>query len=221
MANLSLLSLHLLAPGVKDSAMNSVVIMKFCLLCSDLPTCQTVQLTGGGQAAPPPSFFLVLSMEASADPLVDEYVHSRMLIKVRGVGALAGAMDADTSVLSETLRAYQKAAVDSSLGEGGRGDEFGRAAFSNPPGEDLDEETFYIGKVSPILLRRIGGVVADANGDVLDKVGGEILPGLHAVGEIAADRAADHSSPLHKVIQGWMVGVRIPVSYGNGTVPVP
>ena len=170
---------------------------------------------------PPPSFFLVLSMEASADPLVDEYVHSRMLIKVRGVGALAGAMDADTSVLSETLRAYQKAAVDSSLGEGGRGDEFGRAAFSNPPGEDLDEETFYIGKVSPILLRRIGGVVADANGDVLDKVGGEILPGLHAVGEIAADRAADHSSPLHKVIQGWMVGVRIPVSYGNGTVPVP
>lgn len=126
-----------------------------------------------------PTFSLVLSSSAAADGKkhVDLYSHKRLLTRLEGVEALAEWMGQSKSTIMATLRKYQQ---DAAKGE----DEFGKTTFRGVPDEDLKNEVFYAGTVTPVLHYCMGGITIDAEGSVLN-ADGEIIPGLHAAGEVS------------------------------------
>jgi len=156
-----------------------------------------------------PEFFLVLSTAAVQDGRrhVDLYSHKGLLTKVRGLDALAKHMKVLKATLATTLKSYQNSARNGK-------DEFGKTAFRGLPGANLEEETFYVGIVNPVLHYCMGGIKIDPRGNVL-KEDGSAIPGLHAAGEVTGGVHGNNrlggNSLLECTVFGTIVGQKVPV----------
>lgn len=157
-----------------------------------------------------PTFFLVLSSSAADDGRkhVDHYVHKRIMTKLTGVAELAQWMGIPKQILSTTLSRYIR---DAKRGR----DEFGKDFFPGLPKDNLDKEVFYAGIVTPVLHYCMGGVTIDTQGNVLDETG-NVIPGLHAVGEVTGGVHGNNrlggNSLLECTVFGTIVGRKIPVA---------
>eukprot|EP00521_Asterionellopsis_glacialis_P008400 CAMPEP_0195285398 /NCGR_PEP_ID=MMETSP0707-20130614/3242_1 /TAXON_ID=33640 /ORGANISM="Asterionellopsis glacialis, Strain CCMP134" /LENGTH=1388 /DNA_ID=CAMNT_0040344885 /DNA_START=294 /DNA_END=4460 /DNA_ORIENTATION=+ len=156
-----------------------------------------------------PTFSLVLSSAAAQDGKkhVDLYTHKGLLQKFEGIAALAEWMGQDVDTLRSTFIQYQ---LDAKQGT----DEWGKSVFRGVAAEDLDNEVFYGGTIVPVLHYCMGGVTIDTEGNVL-KADGQVIPGLHAAGEVAGgvhgnNRLAGNSL-LECTVYGTIVGKKIPV----------
>jgi flavocytochrome c len=159
-----------------------------------------------------PTFHLVLSSSAAADGKrhVDLYSHKGLLNRVEGLDALAEHMGVKNSTLKSTIRNYQKAALK---GE----DEFGKTSFRGVPMDDLSQEVFYVGVITPVLHYCMGGIKIDKEGTVL-KEDGTAIPGLLAAGEVTGgvhgiNRLAGNSL-LECTVFGTIVGQKVPIKEG-------
>jgi flavocytochrome c len=160
-----------------------------------------------------PTFSLILSSAAALDGKkhVDLYTHKRLLKRLEGVNALAEWMGLPRFTVVNMLEDYRAAAARGS-------DEFGKQAFNGVPGKDFDQETFYAGKVTPVLHYCMGGIVIDKEGNVLN-TDGEIVPGLHAAGEVTGGvhgvNRLGGNSLLECTVYGTIVGRKLPIGSGS------
>jgi len=155
------------------------------------------------------SFSLILSSSAALDGKkhVDHYMHKGLLVKLQGIRELSQWMGVDDSVLLETMRQYQ---TDANVGL----DEWGKTSFRGVFAEDLENETFYAGSVTPVLHYCMGGITIDTQGHVMDS-NGTIIPGLYAAGEVSGGVHGNNrlggNSLLECTVFGSMIGQTIPI----------
>lgn len=156
-----------------------------------------------------PTFSLVLSSSAAANAKkhVDHYLNKGLLTKIEGVDALAKWMNLPVSTVKATLKEYQRNAKEGK-------DVWGKTTFSGVPKEDLANEVFYAGTVTPVLHYCMGGLTIDKNGNVLDE-NKQVIPGLHAAGEVSGGVHGDNrlggNSLLECTVYGTIVGKKIPI----------
>jgi flavocytochrome c len=158
-----------------------------------------------------PEFYLILSSSAAEDGRkhVDLYTHKGLLTKVTGgLDALAKKINISKSTLVSTLRSYQKAAKDGK-------DDFGKTSFRGVPSTDLDADTWYVGKVTPVLHYCMGGIKIDSQGNVLREEDDKSIQGLHAAGEVTGGVHGNNrlggNSLLECTVFGTIVGQKVPV----------
>eukprot|EP00814_Leptocylindrus_danicus_P018813 CAMPEP_0116024346 /NCGR_PEP_ID=MMETSP0321-20121206/12251_1 /TAXON_ID=163516 /ORGANISM="Leptocylindrus danicus var. danicus, Strain B650" /LENGTH=1140 /DNA_ID=CAMNT_0003496037 /DNA_START=68 /DNA_END=3490 /DNA_ORIENTATION=+ len=156
-----------------------------------------------------PTFSLILASSAAEDGKkhVDLYSHKGLLMKLEGVDALASWMNVDASTIQSTLIQYKN---DDSNGI----DKWGKTSYRGVPTENLNNETFYAGTVTPVLHYCMGGITIDTEGNVLDEKL-NVIPGLHAAGEVTGGVHGDNrlggNSLLECTVYGTLVGEKIPV----------
>jgi predicted heme/steroid binding protein len=156
-----------------------------------------------------PTFSLVLSSSAALEAKrhVDLYKSKGLMNRLEGITQLAYWMGVDTMTLQSTLDQYQQ---DAKHGQ----DEWGKATFQGIPIKDLEKEVFYVGSVQPVLHYCMGGITIDTKGSVLDE-NGEIIQGLHAVGEVTGGVHGDNrlggNSLLECTVFGTIIGKKLPV----------
>jgi len=180
---------------------------------------ETFRRTGNWtRDAPVPTFSLVLSSSAAADGKkhVDLYTHKGLLTRLEGVDALAKWMGISKYTVISTLRQYQQDAAKGS-------DSFGKTTFRGVPAQDLKNEIFYAGTVTPVLHYCMGGITIDVEGSVLN-ANGEIIPGLHAAGEVSGgvhgvNRLAGNSL-LECTVYGTIVGQKLPIQTAQPVAPL-
>jgi flavocytochrome c len=168
--------------------------------------------------SPIPTFSLVLSSAAASGGTkkhVDLYTRKGLMNTLHGVSELAKWMNVSKSILVSSLNAYQK---DASKGN----DEFGKNHFPNVFAQNLEEEIFHAGTVTPVLHYCMGGLTIDTNGNVLSSETGQVIPGLHAAGEVTGgvhgvNRLAGNSL-LECTVYGTIVGQKIPIQQHNNDV---
>lgn len=156
-----------------------------------------------------PTFYLVLSSSAAADGKkhVDLYSHKGLLTKVEGIDALSEHMKMKTETLTKTIREYQRSAMEGV-------DEFGKTSFRGVPAEDLINESFYVGTVTPVLHYCMGGIKINPECSVI-REDGTVIEGLHAAGEVTggvhgANRLGGNSL-LECTVFGTVVGQKVPI----------
>ncbi|KAL7457241.1 hypothetical protein ACHAWC_008781 [Mediolabrus comicus] len=160
-----------------------------------------------------PTFSLVLSSSAAvgAQKHVDHYLNKGLLTRIEGVDALASWMKLPVSAIKASLTEYQR---DAKKGR----DAWGKVTFNGVPQKDLSSEVFYAGTVTPVLHYCMGGLTIDKDGNVLDE-NKEIIPGLHAVGEVSGGVHGDNrlggNSLLECTVYGTIVGKKIPIKPRN------
>jgi flavocytochrome c len=158
---------------------------------------------------PPPHFALILGSEAAeaAEKHIRFYVLKGLLKKVQGVHALAAWLNVPTDKLIETFSQYRK---DAATGQ----DAFGKTSFRGLPSINLETETFYSGKVTPVLHYCMGGLAIDTHGRVLKK-NGAVIPGLYAAGEVSGGVHGENrlggNSLLECTVFGRIVGQNVPL----------
>jgi flavocytochrome c len=157
-----------------------------------------------------PNFSLILSSSAAEDGKkhVDHYTHKGLMTKVDGIRGLAITTGLTESALIKTLRKYQDDAAKGT-------DDFGKSSFRGVPKKDLENETFYVGRVTPVLHYCMGGITIDVNGTVLREDGEPIL-GLYAAGEVTGGvhgvNRLGGNSLLECTVYGTIVGQKIPIT---------
>eukprot|EP00591_Stephanopyxis_turris_P004924 CAMPEP_0195510808 /NCGR_PEP_ID=MMETSP0794_2-20130614/3344_1 /TAXON_ID=515487 /ORGANISM="Stephanopyxis turris, Strain CCMP 815" /LENGTH=1256 /DNA_ID=CAMNT_0040638299 /DNA_START=317 /DNA_END=4087 /DNA_ORIENTATION=+ len=160
-----------------------------------------------------PVFPLVLSSAAALDGKkhVDLYSHKGLMTKLEGIQALADWMGNDVDAVKATFVQYQE---DAEKGV----DEWGKTSFRGVPGKDLDAETFYVGKITPVLHYCMGGLTIDTEGNVLDE-NKNTIEGLHAAGEVSGGVHGHNrlggNSLLECTVFGTIVGKKIPIRDRN------
>jgi predicted heme/steroid binding protein len=160
-----------------------------------------------------PTFSLVLSSSAAvgAQKHVDHYLNKGLLTRIEGVVALASWMILPVSAIKASLTEYQR---DAKKGR----DAWGKVTFNGVPQKDLSSEVFYAGTVTPVLHYCMGGLTIDRDGNVLDE-NKEIIPGLHAAGEVSGGVHGDNrlggNSLLECTVYGTIVGKKIPIKPRN------
>ena len=163
-----------------------------------------------------PIFSLILSSSAAEDGKkhVDLYTHKGLLTKINGIDSLAQWMKIDVNVLRNTMKTYQ-------LNAKMNVDEWGKNSFRGVPSENLDNEIFYAGSVTPVLHYCMGGITIDTKGNVLNEKK-EIIPGLHAAGEVTGGVHGDNrlggNSLLECTVYGTIIGQKIPIQKNEGIV---
>eukprot|EP00531_Pseudo-nitzschia_arenysensis_P017151 CAMPEP_0116122814 /NCGR_PEP_ID=MMETSP0329-20121206/4414_1 /TAXON_ID=697910 /ORGANISM="Pseudo-nitzschia arenysensis, Strain B593" /LENGTH=1127 /DNA_ID=CAMNT_0003616685 /DNA_START=306 /DNA_END=3689 /DNA_ORIENTATION=- len=156
-----------------------------------------------------PTFNLVLSSSAALDGKkhVDLYSHKGLLTKVEGIDALAKHMNIGVKKVTKTIREYQSAAKKGS-------DEFGKTSFRGVPADDLVDETFYVGTVTPVLHYCMGGIKINPEGSVI-REDGTTIEGLHAAGEVTGGvhgvNRLGGNSLLECTVFGTVVGQKVPI----------
>ena len=156
-----------------------------------------------------PTFSLVLSSSAAegAKKHVDHYMNKGLLTKLEGLDELAKWMNVPVSTVKTTLEEYQRNAKSGK-------DEWGKTSFSGILGDNLSEEVFYAGTVTPVLHYCMGGLTIDKNGSVLDE-DENVIPGLHAAGEVSGGVHGDNrlggNSLLECTVFGTVVGKKIDI----------
>jgi len=160
-----------------------------------------------------PTFSLVLSASAAegAKKHVDHYLNKGLLKKIEGLEDLAKWMNLPLSKVKETVEQYQRDAKD------GR-DQWGKTSFSGVPIDNLMDETFFAGTVTPVLHYCMGGLTINKEGNVLDE-NQQVISGLHAAGEVSGGVHGDNrlggNSLLECTVFGTIVGKRIPIRPRN------
>ena len=156
-----------------------------------------------------PTFSLGLSSSVALDGKkhVDLYTHKGLMKRLEGVQELAEWMGQDVETVRSTLVQYQRDAAKGS-------DEWGKTSFRGVPADDLEMEVFYAGKVTPVLHYCMGGITIDTEGSVVDE-NGEIIPGLHAAGEVTGGVHGNNrlggNSLLECTVFGTIVGKKLPI----------
>jgi len=156
-----------------------------------------------------PTFSLVLSSSAAEDGKkhVDLYSHKGLLKKLSGVQELADWMGQDVETVRSTLRSYQEDAKSGT-------DVWGKTSFRGIPDEDLENETFFAGTVTPVLHYCMGGITIDTEGNVLSH-NRTTIAGLHAAGEVTGGVHGNNrlggNSLLECTVFGTRVGKQIPI----------
>lgn len=147
-------------------------------------------------------FSLLLSATAAStvQSHVDFYVFKKLLTRIEGVSGLAKHMDTDADVLRSTLDLYRDCAQNGN-------DPFGKTSFPNVPSSD--DDTFYVGTVTPVLHYCMGGIRIDGEGHVLSENGSKV-DGLYAAGEAAGGVHGSNrlggNSLLECVVFGRLIG---------------
>lgn len=160
-----------------------------------------------------PTFFLVLSSSAAADGKkhVDLYTHKGLLTKVNGLDGLSTQMKLDNETVKTTIQSYQAGAVNGT-------DIFGKSSFRGVPADNLDDEVFYVGIVTPVLHYCMGGIKIDTEGNVL-RDDGTTIEGLHAAGEVSGGVHGTNrlggNSLLECTVFGTIVGQKLPLKQGG------
>ena len=119
------------------------------------------------------------------------------------IEALAAAIQVDAAALTETLNAYAAAARGESADPFGRND-FGIAPFEAP---------YVASRVTPGVFHTQGGLAVDDDARVLTS-SGSTIPGLFAIGGVAAGVSGQHGAKgyssgnglLTAVGLGWLAG---------------
>lgn len=156
-----------------------------------------------------PTFYLILSSSAAADGKkhVDLYTHKGLMTQVQGIESLSNYTGLSEKKLRQTMRQYQSDAKQGA-------DKFGKTSFRGVPGTDLDKETFYVGRICPVLHYCMGGITIDKEGNVL-KESGDLIPGLHAAGEVTGGvhgvNRLGGNSLLECTVFGTIVGKKLPI----------
>jgi flavocytochrome c len=156
-----------------------------------------------------PTFHLVLSSSAATDGKkhVDLYIHKGLMTEVSGVSGLAKHTGIPKATLLRTIQRYQQ---DASHGT----DDFGKTSFRGVPAKDLESEVFYAGKITPVLHYCMGGITIDNEGNVLNE-NGDIIPGLHAAGEVTGGVHGENrlggNSLLECTVFGTIIGQKLPI----------
>ena len=159
--------------------------------------------------SPLESFYLVLSSSAAEDGKkhVDLYTHKGLMTRLDGVSALSQWMGLPQETVVATLKKYQN---DASRGL----DSFGKTSFRGVPQNDLENEVFYAGMVTPVLHYCMGGITIDTEGNVLDSEG-KAISGLHAAGEVTGGVHGGNrlggNSLLECTVYGTIVGQKLPI----------
>jgi len=160
-----------------------------------------------------PTFSLVLSASAAegAQKHVDHYLNKGLLTRIEGLDALANWMKLPVATVKTSLLEYQR---DAKKGK----DAWGKVTFNGVPQKDLSSEVFYAGTVTPVLHYCMGGLTIDQDGNVLNE-SKEIIPGLHAAGEVSGGVHGDNrlggNSLLECTVFGTIVGKKIPIKPRN------
>ena len=160
-----------------------------------------------------PTFSLVLSASAAeeAQKHVDHYLNKGLLTRIEGLDALANWMKLPVATVKASLLEYQR---DAKKGK----DAWGKVTFNGVPQKDLSSEVFYAGTVTPVLHYCMGGLTIDKDGNVLNE-NNEIIPGLHAAGEVSGGVHGDNrlggNSLLECTVFGTIVGKKIPIKPRN------
>jgi predicted heme/steroid binding protein len=158
----------------------------------------------------PPYFALILASKAAeeASKHVRFYVVKGLLTELQGVHALATWLNVPTDKLVQTFAQYQR---DATTGQ----DAFGKTSFRGLPSINLETETFYAGKVTPVLHYCMGGLAIDTHGRVL-KNNGAAIPGLYAAGEVSGGVHGQNrlggNSLLECTVFGRIVGQNVPLT---------
>jgi succinate dehydrogenase/fumarate reductase flavoprotein subunit len=122
---------------------------------------------------PIPTFHLVLA-SASAKERAGEhicfYMWKKLLQPCKGVSELAEKMGVPVMTLTKTLQDYGR---DMQKGS----DQWGKTVFPAVFSENLEEEDFLVGMVTPVLHYCMGGLTIDKEGSVIDAKNQQIIPG--------------------------------------------
>jgi flavocytochrome c len=161
---------------------------------------------------PIPTFHLVLdsaSAKERAGEHIGFYMWKKLLQPCKGVSELAEKMDVPVMTLTKTLQDYGRHAQKGS-------DQWGKTVFPTVFSENLEEEDFLVGMVTPVLHYCMGGLTIDKEGSVLDAENQQIIPGLHAAGEVVGgvhgnNRLAGNSL-LECLVFGRIIGNKIAIS---------
>jgi predicted heme/steroid binding protein len=96
-------------------------------------------------------------------------------------------------------------------------DSFGKSSFRGLPSDDLDNEVFYVGIVTPVLHYCMGGIKIDTEGSVI-REDGTTIEGLHAAGEVSGGVHGTNrlggNSLLECTVFGTIVGQKLPIKQG-------
>ena len=156
-----------------------------------------------------PTFSLVLTSSAfsNGQKHIEHYIHKGLMTRLEGVQSLADWIGQNVTVVLETLLGY---VADAEKGS----DQWGKTSFQGKPSNDLDNEIFYVGTVTPVLHYCMGGITIDSEGNVLDE--NEIpIKGLHAAGEVTGGVHGNNrlggNSLLECTVYGSIIGKRIPI----------
>lgn len=101
-----------------------------------------------------------------------------------GIDALAEWARVSKDTLEDSLRRYEN---DSKR----KRDEYNKPLLINGPRSDLENETYYAGRVTPGIHYCMGGLAINPRGQVL-KQNGRPLPGLFAAGEVTGGLRGDN-----------------------------
>lgn len=159
---------------------------------------------------PIPVFTLVLSSQAAkgGGEHIGFYTWKQLMRPCKGISGLAEYMNVPVESLKKSLIEYRKEAMAGS-------DSFGKTVFPNVFSENLDEEEFFAGQVTPVLHYCMGGLATDSQGNVLNE-DKEIIEGLHATGEVVGGVHGDNrlagNSLLECLVFGTIIGKKIPIA---------
>lgn len=176
--------------------------------CNELGTRKYISETM--LAMPDDSFYLVLSSSArrAAVKHVDWYEAKGLMQTLNGVDALAEWMHVSKDVLEDTLHRYQTASQR-------KEDEYNKSDFLNGPDADLENETFVVGLVTPVLHYCMGGLKMNSQGQVLEQETSLPIPGLFAAGEVTGGLHGDNrlggNSLLECTVFGRIIGEDTPI----------
>lgn len=103
---------------------------------------------------------------------IDGYIRMGLTVEGNSIEELASNLDIDPQVLVETVERYN-AFTTSTDEDFGRGD-MPRALIEGP---------YYVIEIGPAVHHTMGGLIINANSEVLD-TDGNVVPGLYAAGEV-------------------------------------
>jgi flavocytochrome c len=158
-----------------------------------------------------PTFYMVLSGQAAqkAQKHIDTYMRQGLITKIDGLKRLSSHLNVDKERITSTIRQYQRCANNEEK------DVFRKTVFENVPNENLDEEEFFVGEVTPVLHYCMGGLKISPSGRVIAS-NQETILGLYAVGEVTGGVHGNNrlggNSLLECVVFGKIVGEQIPVT---------
>lgn len=131
-----------------------------------------------------------------ADPRLEKLVASGTIHKTDSIETLAEKIGLDPANLAATVAQYRKAVGS------GTPDEFGRKPLKDPFGG-----SWYAAKIEPMIQGTFGGVKTNPDTEVLTSKG-DVIPGLYAIGECAANGLRGVNPQTANIVFGSIAGRR-------------
>lgn len=141
-----------------------------------MDNCDKYKETINGQSYEQYEAFLILNQKGvdNYGSDIQFYINKGFLMKFENVDSLSEKFGINVENLKETLKGYNSH-------KSAQKDEFGKEIFDLKFKED---ETLYIGIVTPSLHYTMGGVKINEYAEVINAYSGNIIEGLYAAGEV-------------------------------------